>query len=446
MAVLNFNARNTLPVSSEPDDVSVPAPTQAVARIAANATALFVPKTMTYAPAKAPAAPQPLAKVDLGNLRNRFVPAPLFVVAGLVPSREVTLLPADGGTGKSQLMLQLAVCMALGRPFMGKQCIRSKVIYYSAEDEELVLLHRLRRICDHMDLTPREMEELSLWLHVADVSENPSLFCEVSDRAMGRMFIATATYDSLAVTVRAMRGEGISRVSVIVDNASDTFDANENARQEVRKFIRLLKVLARLCDGAVVLLAHLDKASIRDPNGKAQFSGSTAWHNSVRSRLLMVRSEGDSDELLLSQEKNNYGKGLSAPIRMRWNDAGVLEHVPSAGTEPTRLDADGLRDHILSMVSEHYARGQYIGTGLSHNTTTGVWSVLSAHSDFPYQLQTKGGKDRLHKIMRQALTAKLVEVEVYDHPTRRGHKAERWRVLTIGAAPAADSGVDDAAE
>lgn len=438
MAVLNFNARDTPPAAPEPD--AAPVSTTRRPNFAATVAAMFGSKSLGYIPAPPPPPPQPLAKVNLSDLRSRFIQAPLFIVADMVPSREVTLLPADGGTGKSQLMLQLAVCMALGRPFMGKQCVHSKVIYYSAEDEELVLLHRLRKVCDHMNLSPREMEELNNWLHVADASENPSLFCEVSDRAMGRMFMTTGTYESLATTVQAMRGQGMKRVSVIVDNASDTFDANENARQEVRKFIRHLKVLARLCDGAVVLLAHLDKASVRDPNGKAQFSGSTAWHNSVRSRLLLVRSEAEADELLLSQEKNNYGKSLSAPIRMRWNDAGVLEHIPRDGTEPVRLDAEGLRDHILGMVREHYERGQFIGTGLSTNTTTGVWSVLSAHGDFPYQLQAKGGKDRLHKIVRQAVTARLIEAEVYDHPTRRGHKAERWRVVTTSSAPDGDAG------
>jgi len=398
---------------------------------------LSIPRvTPTYTPLPPPAPPQPLAKLDLHNLRNRFIEAPMFMVMGLVPGREVTLLPADGGTGKSQLMLQLAVCMALGRTFMGLHCVRTHVIYYSAEDESRVLLHRLRKIYDHMQLTDADMAALDARLHVVDMSDEPSLFCEVSDRAMGRMLMGTRNYDSLRTTVQALRGTGIERVSVIVDNASDTFDANENARQEVRKFIRLLKVVARQCDGACILLAHLDKASVRDPNGKAQFSGSTAWHNSVRSRLLLARSAQDSDELVLSQEKNNYGKGLTAPIRLRWNDAGVLVNVPrEAGAAPLRLTKVELRDHVLSMIRERYEAGTYIGTSLANNSTTGVWAVLGSATGFPEQLQGADGKAQLHKLMRQAVEAKLVREEVYQNPTRRGHKDKRWQVAT-GAAPA----------
>ena len=255
-----------LPWSREGMAKQAAAQASTVARVAPDYSIIFGNKPVGYALATPPAAPKALAKISLGDLRRIHIAAPLFVVTDLVPSREVTLLPADGGTGKSQLMLQLAVCMALGRPFMGKHCVRSKVVYYSAEDDEPVLLYRLKRICDHMDLGPHEMLELGNWLHVSDVSENPSLFCEVTDRAMGRMFIATATYDSLLATVKGARGEGIQRVSVIVDNASDTFDANENARQEVRKFIRLLKALARQCDGAVVR-EQLRHRALRRPHG-----------------------------------------------------------------------------------------------------------------------------------------------------------------------------------
>lgn len=404
----------------------------------AIASSLFAPGAKGYVPLPPPPPPQPLERLSLKGLRKRPVSPPVFLVTDLVPAREVTLLPADGGTGKSQLMLQLAVCMALGKPFMGKHCVRSMVVYYSGEDDADVLLYRIKKICDHMNLNDQEMDDLDKWLHVSDRSENPTLFTEFTDKGMGRMFVATDAYKSLQVTIATVCGTSPSiRVSVIVDNASDVFEANENARQEVRRFIRLLKTLARQRDGAVVLLAHLDKASIRDPNGKAQFSGSTAWHNSVRSRLLLVRSEDQNWDLLLTQEKSNHGKGLAAPTRLRWDDAGVLVHVPSDGAAALRLTPDQLRDHILGMVREHYERGQYISASLANNSSKGVWAVLSAHKDFPEQLRVTKGKEALHRLMRRAQSEGRIEVEEVEDPKRRGHKIERWCVVTTGTpAPA----------
>jgi RecA-family ATPase len=105
----------------------------------------------------------------------------------------------------------------------------------------------------------------------------------------------TKRYDELFA---ALEGADLG----IVDNVSEAFMANENNRQQVVQFVRGMKRIAMHHDLALMLLAHIDKAAARYGALGNSFSGSTAWHNSTRSRLALLSGE----KLKLAHEKHNY--------------------------------------------------------------------------------------------------------------------------------------------
>ncbi|MFA5959081.1 MAG: AAA family ATPase [Tatlockia sp.] len=83
----------------------------------------------------------PLLKTTLGwleiNVADVFTNPPKppeFLIEELLPTSELTLLSAHGGTGKSMLALQAAVCLATGSSFMGKIAKKCRVLFYSGED------------------------------------------------------------------------------------------------------------------------------------------------------------------------------------------------------------------------------------------------------------------------------------------------------------------------
>ncbi|KAK6024039.1 primase 2 [Ostertagia ostertagi] len=330
-----------------------------------------------------------------------------FLIDDLLPAREVTLLPADGGAGKSLLTLIAATCLAMGLPFMGKTTMRCKVVFYSGEDDDRVLRNRLRRICEHYRVDPAELARRLL---VLDTTDAPNLFCEVRDADTGPSGVPTKNLHELERVV----ADWGARV-VIVDNASDTFDANENSRQQVRGFVRSLKSMAKRNDAAIWLLAHLDKASVRDPSGKAQFSGSTAWHNSVRSRLLLAPDIDRPEGMVLSQPKSNLGR-RSTDILLTWTTDGMLEHAGVGQSKPTTPE---LRGAVLSLIRSRYERGQFISTSLAPNAATGAYATLSADPAYPRRLDKKA----LATLLQQARADGLLKTELYESPTRRGHKA-----------------------
>ena len=227
----------------------------------------------------------PFAVVPFNDLATAAPAAPTFVLEGLVPAGHVTMLAAHGGVGKSMVALMLAVAVALGLPLFGIPTRRGIAAFYSGEDGAGLLRYRLKLVCLCMGVS---VDDLAGQLFILDATDDdPTLFAEVAT-AGRREGTTTATFDGLREFVNA------NNVSLlVVDNASDAFDASEIDRARVRGFMRALARIARERDAGVLLLAHVDKGTSRGDRGPHSegYSGSTAWNNSARSRLFMSRDK-----------------------------------------------------------------------------------------------------------------------------------------------------------
>lgn len=379
------------------------------------------PPTPTPPAKPKPPEPPPAPKNDAAGLGLKLVevvdvleappPAPAFWIDELVPAGVVTLLGAHGGTGKSMLALTAAVCLAAGLPFLGKPTRRAKVVFYSGEDPALVLRWRLSLVCKHLNVDPRELEG---WLAVIDATEGePTLFyeCTLDGRRVG---LNTEVYGELDRIAKA--GAEV----FIIDNASDTFDADEINRARVRAFIRSLAMLTKPHAGAVLLLAHIDKTSARGFGGKEGYSGSTAWHNSVRSRLFLSES---GDGLMLEQQKANLGRKAS-PMQLDRLEGGVLS-LATVGTNPAAgLIASAHRDVVLGMFAEFYDRGEFLP--VSQQAPGNAHKALSAERGFPPRMS----KAEFWQLVRDAERAGYLVRESYQTKDRK--ERTRWCVTDSG--------------
>lgn len=343
-----------------------------------------------------------LPRVEVADLTPDVVlPPQEEIVPKHLPVGVPTLLAAHGGAGKSMLGLQLAVCVVAGREFMGFQTMRVPVTVYSAEDSKLDLRHRLKRIFTHYGINPGLVADS---LDVRDVTDiNSALYVEQSANGV-RSGTSTYVYNALLDACE----QNNSRL-VIIDNASDVFEANENDRTLVRGFMRSLGQLARVIDGAVLLLAHVNKITAINGSRSENYSGSTAWHNSARSRLALTETEGG---LILSHEKANRGERCH-DISLSWISDGLLV--------PGHVQFDGVRDgpdleQILGMFEEHTKRGDPVSTS---RTNGNAYSVLSPLDGFPvgmkrnrfFRLMDRAEKDgRLRRIVHTTTQRKKRDV------------------------------------
>jgi RecA-family ATPase len=76
----------------------------------------------------------------------------------------------------------------------------------------------------------------------------------------------------------------IGPVSVTIDTLTDVYAGDEIDRNQTTQFVKLLTGMAIKARCSVAILAHPSNAGMATGSG---ISGSTGWHNKVRSRLYM---------------------------------------------------------------------------------------------------------------------------------------------------------------
>lgn len=370
--------------------------------------------------------------VDLSHLGSQVPPQEWFW-QGWMPAGHVTLLSGHGGAGKSTFALMLAAALCAQDAFLGSSTKQGRVLFFSGEDPEAVVLRRLARICDAMRVGA---DRVRLNLRVIDATAaDPVLFTEQRQAGV-RAGVVTRTYHALAEYI-----EEHDIDVLIVDNASDVFDGEEINRSMVRGFIRSLAGLVRQRNGAVLLLAHVDKATSRAPKYQANaesYSGSTAWHNSVRSRLFLM--EREPGVLELRHEKSNLGR-KHEPLVLVWPD-GALPQLPAAEAmgDDAQWALGSETAALLALVHEYGERGEWIAP--APNSPRNAARLFAGEPSFPKRLKARDVAMRL----RDAQRAGLIVLEQYRSADRKPH--ERWALtqegrVFIGVAPSAPSAPSD---
>ncbi|MBW8366798.1 MAG: AAA family ATPase [Arenimonas sp.] len=334
---------------------------------------------------QAKAALQALVPIDLANIATAAVPAPPFTIEGLVPTRVVTLLGGHGGAGKSILALTLAAHHAAGAmTWAGHRFQDGPALFVSLEDPGEVVRYRLKNIIQAYGL---DADKVSRRLRAVDGTAGDGVIAqEFSDMGMRRLVFTSV--------LQEIRAHAAGCRLIVIDNASDAYDGNENDRRLVRAFMRGLGDVAREHDAGVLLLAHIDKQAARFGGNGNTFSGSTAWHNSARSRLALI---DDNGAITLTPEKLNLGRKAD-PIPLTWTENGVLVPAQAREGQAALDDASALLG-ALQAASEGG-----VEIGVARTGPTNTHSVLSTFHELPDRLKGPRGRSAFWNALGQ-LTA-----------------------------------------
>jgi hypothetical protein len=361
--------------------------------------------------------------VSVADVLSNPQPPHEFVWGPYLPCEALTLESGHGGTGKSGFNLQLAAHVAMGLPFLGFPVIKTKSLFFSAEDSSSVLRHRLGDICRNHGIDPVDLAER---LHVMDATDAAVLWSSDGPRKPGE---ATDHYRTLE---KYINDNEIG--FLVVDNASDTFGADRFDKSQVTQFVRALVRLVRARRGAVKLLTHVNRTTAASAGGRQSsgagesYSDSVAWHNAARSRLFLA-GDDEGGTLTLKHEKSNYGpKGDTLTLR-RMNGCGLeLAHEMAQG-DPARAMLDEMAlTPILTMMEEFYQRGESISTAI--NARNNAFKLLGNERAFPKGLKATD----LWPLLRNAERQGRIHREHYRQDRK---DRERWKVGAASSAPCA---------
>lgn len=365
--------------------------------------------------------PPALTPVSINDVISNPSPAPAFVWDGYLPKGEVSLLAAHGAAGKSTIGLMLCVAAALGRPLFGVDTVQCNTLFVSLEDSAPVVRYRLAGICRIWFIDPSELGDK---LTVVDGTEYPELF-SADNRKGGD---TTRTYFEMKQLVKTYE-VGLA----VVDNASDAFAGDEIQRRQVRAFIRSLSQILKPVDAALLLLAHVDKNTSRSRQSENSegYTGSTAWHNSVRSRLFMRRE--DNGNLTIDHQKLNLGCKREK-LTLTWQKGEMIPRLADgasyADLDPQAARLAGKADDelcikLLTMIHEFASRGQYCGTSTMARDHT--FAILKSEPAFK-ALGLK--REDTQRLLNQCQRAKWLER--FDYKSADYKPKNRWKLTQAG--------------
>jgi hypothetical protein len=218
-----------------------------------------------------------------------------WLIAGIVPLGSVTLLAAAGGTGKTTLLYNWALHVALGTPWSGRRCIKGKSLLISADEPQTDTSEKLSVIgYQDTDLQPGDITFWETWrfsnmqqLEDYIRKERPSL----------------VMIDSLTACLAGMN------VDLTKSSAGDA--------------IYGLRDMANAYRCSIVILHHLNKSGgLRD---------STSFVDNVSEVVKLTRAEGNFDPNEFTLEWLKSRSGLTGkhslqrdPLNYGWRYAGPL--------------------------------------------------------------------------------------------------------------------------
>ena len=183
-----------------------------------------------------------------------------YVIERLLTAGSVSLLVGDGGSGKTFALLDMAVCVALGKDWLDFETNQTPVLVVDEESGRARMADRLNRTLEG---------------HLGD-EETPVFYVSLANTNLYEPDDA----NMLHLTIKK-HGAGL----VIIDALADVMPGgDENAVRDVQPVFIQLRKIADDTNAAIIVIHHANKSG--------GFRGSTAMKGAVDLMLLMEAEDG----------------------------------------------------------------------------------------------------------------------------------------------------------
>lgn len=214
---------------------------------------------------------------DLMNIDATKIP---FLVEGLIPKNNLTVLAGPSDVGKSTLYTQLVAGIISGEStFLWRKLHTNKrnVLVVSTEDDEVVFSIRIKRQLEGEVPSQKQGNRLRFWPRGHNIVDRLESF--LNNRRVDL---------------------------VVIDSLSDVFKGDMNSGNATREFLGKLSGLAKKHRTSVLVVHHARKTDSEAAPNKDKLLGSVGIEGLARSVLFMTRTGNDPTKRALHVVKGNY--------------------------------------------------------------------------------------------------------------------------------------------
>ena len=204
------------------------------------------------------------------------------LIKGLLRKGHKMILSGASKSGKSFMMIELALCLANGSKWMGFDCKKCKVLYMNLEIDGASFLHRVDECCQKMKMDINDWNDN---LKIMNMRGFYSTLREMKNALIGYMLNEEAD-------------TGVPFSAVIIDPIYKVTDGEENSAKDVGNFCMQVDYICKETEASVIFSHHHSKGDQGYKSAQDRASGSGVF---ARDPDCMV------DMIVLELDKETYG-------------------------------------------------------------------------------------------------------------------------------------------
>ncbi|MDD3123602.1 MAG: AAA family ATPase [Candidatus Izemoplasmatales bacterium] len=170
--------------------------------------------------------------ISADTFLNNLPKLPSELIEGVVRVGHKMMISGASKSGKSFLLMQLAIALSEGTKWLGFQCKKSKVLYVNLEIDRASFIHRFTNIYEALKLKPKHSHDISIW----------------NLRGIARPL------DKLApILIRRVVSRGYD--AIIIDPIYKVITGDENSASDMGIFTNLFDMISKET-GCTIIFSH----------------------------------------------------------------------------------------------------------------------------------------------------------------------------------------------
>ena len=285
---------------------------------------------------------------DLGDDLPELAPP---LIDGVLRQGHKLLLAGPSKAGKSFALIELAVCIAEGLPWMGFQCAQGKVLYVNLELDRASCLHRFRDVRRAMGAPERN--GVSIWNLRGHSVPMDKLAPKLIRRAAKQNYIA-----------------------IIIDPIYKVITGDENSADQMAAFCNQFDKVCTALGCAVIYCHHHSKGAQGGKRSMDPASGPGVFARDPDALLDMIELELTAP--IREQRQNNAACRIAQTALQQ---AGVLDRVGPDDLCSRKLSLDACMDLLSTQRYNEVLEAVSRSDAAEQNVT--AWRIEGTLREFP---------------------------------------------------------------